>query len=101
MKKSIAVVGCGYWGKNLVRNFYELNSLYAICDIDKKRLKSFREKYPNLNIFSDYKILLKKPEIEAIVIATPAATHYTLAREALLANNCSKLQRRRGISFIS
>ena len=86
MKKSIAVVGCGYWGKNLVRNFYELNSLYAIFDIDKKRLKSFQEKYSNLNIFSDYKILLKKPEIEAIVIATPAATHYTLAREALLAN---------------
>jgi len=86
MKKSIAVVGCGYWGKNLVRNFYELNSLYAICDTDKKRLKSFQEKYPNLNIFSDYKKLLKKPEIEAIVIATPAATHYALAREALLAN---------------
>ena len=38
MKKNIAVVGCGYWGKNLVRNFYELNSLHTICDEDEKRL---------------------------------------------------------------
>jgi len=86
MEKNIAVVGCGYWGKNLVRNFYELNSLYAICDTDKKRLKSFQENYPDLNVYNDYKILLKKPGIEAIVIATPATTHYALAREALLTN---------------
>jgi len=86
MKKSIAVVGCGYWGKNLVRNFYELNSLYAICDVDEKRLKSLKEKYPDLNVHNDYKILIKKPKIEAIVIATPAATHYALAKKALLAN---------------
>ena len=45
MKKNIAIIGCGYWGKNLVRNFYELNSLYAICDVDEKKLKSFQGKY--------------------------------------------------------
>ena len=44
MKKNIAIIGCGYWGKNLVRNFYELNSLYAICDVDEKKLKPFQEK---------------------------------------------------------
>ena len=86
MKKNIAVIGCGYWGKNLIRNFYELNSLYAICDVDTKRLKSFQEKYPDANTYHDYKELFKKPEIEAIVIATPAATHYSLSTEALLAN---------------
>ena len=44
MKKNIAIIGCGYWGKNLVRNFYELNSLYAICDVDEKKLKPFQKK---------------------------------------------------------
>jgi len=86
MKKNIAVLGCGYWGKNLVRNFYELNSLYAICDVDEKILKSFAEKYPNVTLSNDYKSLLKNPKVKAIVISTPAATHYSLAKKALLAN---------------
>ena len=86
MEKNIAVVGCGYWGKNLVRNFHELNSLYAICDEDEKILKSFKEKYPDLDICNNYKTLLKKHEIEAVVISTPAVTHYSFAKEALLAN---------------
>lgn len=86
MKKSIGIVGCGYRGKNLVRNFCELRSLYAICDVNEKRLKSFQDKYPDLVVVSNYKKLLKKPQIIAIVIATPAATHYSLAKEALLAN---------------
>ena len=59
MKKNIAVIGCGYWGKNLIRNFYELNSLNAICDVDVKKLKSFQEKYPKINIYPNYKELLK------------------------------------------
>ena len=86
LKKNTAVLECGYWGKNLVRNFYELNSLHAICDTDVDRLKSFQEKYPDLTVHNDYKTLLKNPEIEAVVIATPAATHYALAKEALLAD---------------
>jgi len=86
MKKNIAVVGCGYWGKNLVRNFYELKSLYAICDIDEDRLKSFQEKYTNIIIYNDYQTLLKDSNVEAIVISTPATTHYSLAKEALLAD---------------
>lgn len=86
MKKNIAVIGCGYWGKNLVRNLYELNSLYAICDIDENKLKLFKEKYPSLKVCTDYKNLLKSSEIDAVVISTPAATHYSLAKEAFLAN---------------
>ena len=86
LKKNIAVIGCGYWGKNLVRNFYELNSLHTICDTDVARLKSFQEKYPDLAVHNDYKRLLKNPEIEAVVIATPAITHSTIAKEALSAD---------------
>ena len=85
MKKNIAVVGCGYWGKNLVRNFYELKSLYAICDIDEDRLKSSQEKCLNLTIYNEFQALLKDPNAEAIVISTPAVTHYNFAKEALLA----------------
>lgn len=86
MKKNIGVIGCGYWGKNLVRNFYELNSLCAICDIDKKRLELIQEKYTDLAVYDDYKELLKNPEVEAVVISTPAATHYPITKDVLCAN---------------
>jgi len=86
MEKNIAVVGCGYWGKNLVRNFHELNSLHAICDVDDNTLKSSQEKYPDVRLYNDYKSLLKNPKVKALVISTPAATHYSLAKEALSAN---------------
>ena len=86
MKKNIAVIGCGYWGKNLIRNFYELNSLYAICDIDENLLKLFQEKYHNLIIYTDFKTLLKNSKIDAVVISTPSDTHYSIAKEVLLAN---------------
>ena len=85
MNKNIGLIGCGYWGKNLVRNFYELNSLYAVCDIDQESLKSCQEKYPNLTLYSDHKSILKDPQVKAVAIATPAATHYSIAKEALLA----------------
>ena len=86
MEKKIAVIGCGYWGKNLVRNFYELNSLHTICDIDENKLEVFKKQYSDLNVCSNYKTILKNPEINAVVISTPAVTHYSLAKEALLAN---------------
>jgi UDP-2-acetamido-3-amino-2,3-dideoxy-glucuronate N-acetyltransferase len=86
MKKNITVVGGGYWGKNLVRNFHELKSLYAICDIDDSKLKSFKEKYHNVKTYNDYQVLLKDPNATAIVISTPAATHHKLVKEALLAD---------------
>ncbi len=85
MNKNIAVVGCGYWGKNLVRNFHELNALHTICDCDQERLNSFQEKYPKLSLSSNYKSVLENPDIDAVVLSTPAATHYKLAKEAFLA----------------
>lgn len=86
IEKNIAVVGCGYWGKNLVRNFYELNSLHTICDIDENKLVSFQEQYPDITTTSNFSQLLENPEIKAVVIATPSITHYSLAKEALLLN---------------
>ena len=86
MNKNIAVIGCGYWGKNLVRNFYELNVLHTICDVDENKIKPFVDKYPEVKISYDYRQLLKNPEVEAIVIATPAITHYHIAKKALLSD---------------
>ncbi|HJX69671.1 MAG TPA: hypothetical protein VJ441_01100, partial [Dehalococcoidia bacterium] len=48
MNKNIAVIGCGYWGKNLVRNFAELGALHTLCDTDRKKLEHFQALYPGL-----------------------------------------------------
>jgi UDP-2-acetamido-3-amino-2,3-dideoxy-glucuronate N-acetyltransferase len=82
----VAVIGCGYWGKNLVRNFHELDALYAICDKDPKTLQTFQEKYPDIKHTTDISSLLSDSNIKAVAIATPAATHYALTKEALLAD---------------
>jgi len=86
MKKNIGLIGCGHWGKNLIRNISELKALYAVCDLDQNKLKSVKEKYPNLFTYKDLDKLLKDPVIEAVVISTPAETHYSLAKKALMAN---------------
>jgi len=86
MKKNIAIIGCGYWGKNLVRNFYELDVLHAICDVDDERLKSMSEKYAGLKVYKDRKELMQDAAVEAIVISTPATTHFPIAKEVLLSD---------------
>lgn len=84
--KNIAVVGCGYWGKNLVRNFWELGSLYAICDTNAKRLEEFQEKYPDVKTFSSFDVVLEDKNVLGVVIASPAVLHYKMAKKALLSN---------------
>jgi len=81
---SVGVLGCGYWGKNLVRSFHELGSLRAICDVDLERAKSLAAKY-GVDICATFRQLLDRKDIEAIVIAAPAVEHFRLAKQALLA----------------
>lgn len=85
MNSNIAVVGCGYWGKNLVRNFAELGALHTICDTDSQKLEQFASHYPGVNSEIEYACVLQNDEIKGIVIASPAALHYSMAKEALLA----------------
>jgi UDP-2-acetamido-3-amino-2,3-dideoxy-glucuronate N-acetyltransferase len=85
MDKNIAVVGCGYWGKNLVRNFAELGPLHTICDADPKVLQQIASRYPEVNTETEYQQVLRSEEIRGVVIATPAVLHYSMAKEALLA----------------
>lgn len=82
---NVAVVGMGYWGKNLVRNFHELGALATICDSDPTVEQSHGATYPNVRFCSDYQAVLADPGIHAVVLATPAVAHHRMAREALLA----------------
>ena len=83
LNKKIAVIGAGYWGKNLVRNFSEMGILYTICDTDSQLLENISKDYNVPITFSEPKNAIKCPEIDAVVIATPAATHYELAKAAM------------------
>ncbi len=85
MTKNIAVIGGGYWGKNLVRNFATLGALCTICDADAGVLESLISQYPGVNSSPDYHEVLADEDVRGIVIATPAACHYSMAKEALLA----------------
>ncbi len=84
-KKNIAVVGTGYWGKNLVRNFFNLGALHTVCDVNPDTLKSFLEQYDGVQGTVSFSDLLKNTEIEGIALSTPAPSHAALAREAMLA----------------
>lgn len=82
-KTNVAVVGCGYWGKNLIRNFAELGSLVAVCDANSEAAESFAKQY-NVNSVS-WEHALQDKEITAVALAVPAVAHATFAKEALQA----------------
>jgi predicted dehydrogenase len=82
--KNIAIVGCGYWGKNLVRNFAELGALRAICDASSVTLASLQSQFDAVGV-TEFAEILAIPEVQGVVIATPAPTHAQLVIEALAA----------------
>ena len=81
----VALIGCGYWGKNIARNLYEMGVLEIICDSNEDILASFKSKYPKIRITPNVGSVLKSKKIKAIVIATPAVTHYDMVQEAIKA----------------
>jgi UDP-2-acetamido-3-amino-2,3-dideoxy-glucuronate N-acetyltransferase len=85
MPLNIAVVGNGYWGKNLVRNFFELGALHTVCDGNPLVEASVRAKYPQVAYRQDYADVLLDDNIRGVVLATPAVLHYDMAKRALLA----------------
>jgi len=86
VNRNIAVVGCGYWGKNLVRNFAELGALHTICDSNSEVLSKLGVIYPNIKGETNLDAVLNDKEIKGVVISLPAALHYPAARQALLAD---------------
>jgi predicted dehydrogenase len=81
----VGVIGYGYWGPNLVRNFFEVTEteVVAVSDMREDRLKLVRSRYPAIAVTTDVHKLLDNPEIEAVAIATPVSTHFNLAMQAL------------------
>jgi predicted dehydrogenase len=82
---TIGVIGCGYWGPNLLRNFAENEraQLRWMCDVDTKRLEHFGRRYPSARTTTDSERLFDDPGLGAVVVATPVSTHYDFARRAL------------------
>ena len=81
----VAVVGVGYWGKNLVRNFHNLGALAALCDADESVETKYCTQYPGVKFYRQFEAMLSDQSITAVVLATPAVTHYELAKAALQA----------------
>lgn len=79
----IAVVGCGYWGKNLVRNFHALGALRLVVDATPAGRATAATLAPGVEISDDFETLLSRTDIDAVVLATPAATHHALGLRVL------------------
>lgn len=83
--QQVAVVGCGHWGKNLVRNFAQLHALGWICDTDEAALQAQAELYPEARPSRSFDEVLTAEDVQAVVIATPGAMHYEEAKAAIQA----------------
>jgi len=81
--RRIAVIGSGYWGRNLVRNFDQLGALHTVCDGNPRVEMEIREKYPQAIFRKTYAEVLTDTEVDAVVVATPAVTHFEMARQAI------------------
>ncbi len=85
-KVNIAVIGCGYWGPNLIKNFNQITScnMSMCCDLIESRLERMRKLYPHIRTTKNYMEVLNDPGIDAVAIATPVLTHFDLGRQSLL-----------------
>lgn len=82
---SVAVIGGGYWGKNLVRNYYNLHALKLIADKSETILSNLKDQFKGVDTCLAIADVLARKDIDGVVISTPAETHFNIARECLLA----------------
>jgi len=85
MKKNIALIGAGPWGKNHLWNLAELGVLHSVLEKSEGRIKELKESFPDVNFILDEGLILNNPEIQAVVIAVPSILHFSLTRKYLLA----------------
>jgi len=87
MTINVGVIGCGYWGPNLLRNFvdHEAAQLRWICDVDAARVAEMGRRYPMAQTSTDYRKLVDDPDLDAVAVVTPVATHFSIAQEFLRA----------------
>lgn len=79
----LGLIGAGYWGKNLVRDFYKLGVLKIVCDMDINLLQYHKEKYPNINTTTNWNDILEDNDISAVCVSLPAQMHHLFAKQAL------------------
>lgn len=82
-EQKVAVIGCGVWGRNIVRNFYNLGVLDTVCDIDEENRKKVTEQYPGVKVTKDFNDIINNPEITAVAVVTPSHTHYKMVHAML------------------
>ncbi len=82
---NVGVIGYGYWGPNIVRNFQslDLNCVKMVADLNPKVLAKAKKSYPSIEVTTDCREVLRSPKIDAVAVITPVATHYPLVKEAL------------------
>lgn len=92
---NIAIVGCGYWGPNIIRNFNSLKEcrVKAICDLNEDRLAHMQTLYPEAETTTNYDQLINDSEIDAIAIATPVHQHFKLAQKSLKAGKHTLIEK--------
>ncbi len=81
----VGVIGYGYWGPNLVRNFSQISDLVMVCDLNEGKLATVKKLYSGVQVTSEYDELFDNPAVDAVVVASSAVTHFDLAKKALLA----------------
>lgn len=91
----IGVIGYGYWGPNIVRNFTAANGseVKMVCDMNQQTLKKVKKAYPQVSVTDNIDELIKNPEVDAVAIVTPVFTHYGLAKKALEAGKSVFLEK--------
>jgi len=84
-KIGIGLAGCGYWGKNLARNLYQMGNLVAVADTDAKILQGVKESHRGVRTYRAYEKMLADATVKAVCLASPAAQHYAMAKAAMMA----------------
>jgi predicted dehydrogenase len=81
----VGVIGCGYWGPNIIRNLFDTADcrVAAACDLSTARLDAITQRHPSLRVTTSIDDVLRAPDVDAVVVATPVSTHYEIARRAL------------------
>ena len=84
----MGLIGCGAWGKNLLRNFANLPgcALISCCDENPKQIEKLCSSYPEVKFTKNHKEIIENPNLDAVVISTPPASHFELCKSAILAD---------------
>ncbi len=84
---NIGVIGCGYWGPNLIRNFAKNHDCHIkwLCDLNKSKLAALKKNYASSNLIAHSSSVINDPQTDAVIVATPLYTHYDIVKKSLLA----------------